>query len=120
MKLISTVHFYCPVCGNMKIDKKDFEDNRCPCGREIRRYTIRVNDKGELEKAKTGVDLLEKYSPRLSYSMAISPRQLPEAMKLWPDSEYVPDKRGDMLLLKVNSRQDKLRKMSERGLIELE
>lgn len=51
---------------------------------------------------------------RYSDAMGINPDMIPEAMKKFPDSNYLPDGR-----LIVRSRADKKKKMKERGLVEL-
>ena len=110
------VYFVCPRCGRMKILYETF-DNKCPCGEQIRKYTI-TYDKTPLEE-KGGVNAMMKENIRHSYAMGISPHQLPEAMRLWPDSKYVPDKTGKVLLLEVRNLHHKLKCAKERGMVEV-
>lgn len=52
---------------------------------------------------------------RFSFAMGVNKRQIPQAMKKYPGSEY--DSRG---FLKIKSRKHKLFEMKRRGLIEFE
>lgn len=75
----------------------------CPeCGRKAKKIISLPN-----------TDLKENI--RYSSAMGVNPRQIPQAMKTYPGSEY--DHKGR---LKVTSRKDKLKKAKERGLSELE
>ena len=75
---------------------------RCVCGKKMARVISLPN-----------TDIVENV--RLSNSMGVNPRQIPEAMRKYPGSEYSPDGR-----LIVHSRKDKLQKMKQRSLVEFE
>ena len=82
----------CPECGAMCKRDKEYELQTC----------------GEF-------DATSKNHVRYSSSMGINPKRIKEAERMYPGSKYTPDGR-----LEINSRQDKLKKMKARGLIEFE
>lgn len=74
----------------------------CECGQEMCKIISLPN-----------TDIVENV--RYSTAMGVNPRQIPQAMKMYPGSVYTPDGR-----LIIRSRKDKLKKMKERGKCELE
>ena len=63
--------------------------------------------------SKVNTDLVN--NERISRSMGVNIRQIPEAMKRYPGSEY--DGRG---YLKIHNRKHKIQEMKRRGLVEFE
>ncbi len=98
--------YQCPNCGTKeevftpKYEPPEFID--CKCGSRKKKIISLPN-----------TDL--KNNERLSNVMGVNPRQIPEAEKRFPGSKYTPE--GKLI---INSRQDKKKKMKERGLTELE
>ena len=80
---------------------------QCSCGSVAMRSFVD-------EMKGTAVDATMKENERMSWSMGVHVDQIPAMMKKYPGSEYCP-KTG---CLKVNNRQDKVRKMKQRGLTE--
>jgi putative FmdB family regulatory protein len=74
----------------------------CKCGARMRKIVSQVNT--DLEQ-----------NVRFSNSMGVSPRQVKEAERLYPGSEYAPDGR-----LIIHSRKEKLERMKQRGYVEFE
>jgi len=72
------------------------------CGRNAKRMFSEFN-----------TDCVER--ERLSNSMGCHPDQIEEFERRFPGSRYTPDGR-----LRTMSRKDKLKKMKERGLVELD
>lgn len=82
---------------------------KCFCGGTAARdVEVELNSAGAFDET-------TKEHIRFSSSMGVNPRQIPEAMKVYPGSEYTADGR-----LIINSRKDKLKKMKERGFVEFE
>jgi len=72
------------------------------CGHWMRRIFSRVN-----------TDLVDR--PRWSNTMGVNPRQIPQAVKLYPGSVY--NEKGQLL---IRNRKHKLFEMKRRGMVELE
>jgi putative FmdB family regulatory protein len=98
--------YKCPNCGTIEevfVQNYDPEQYiKCKCGSRKKKMISLPN-----------TDL--KNNERFSNVMGVNPRQIKEAEKRFPGSKYTPDGR-----LIINSRQDKKKKMKERGLTELE
>lgn len=99
--------FHCVDCDNtLEIFQHKMRPRKkvkcSKCGNMMRRIISRVN-----------TDLKENI--RFSNAMGVNIRQIPEAMRLYPDSEY--DNKGR---LKIYSRKDKLKKMKQRGVTEFD
>jgi len=82
----------CPVCNN--VCKRDYETEF---------------------KSKDSIDCMDR-KERWSRSMGVHPNQIEAAKKLFPGSVYHP-KTGDLL---ISGRADKLRKMKQRNMHEIE
>ena len=99
-------------------------DYKCKCGHTEWVYIQNHKPKRYLKCERCGKKMIKVYGEfntdiinrtRYSNSMGVNPRQIPEAMRVYPGSEYTLDGR-----LIVNSRKDKLKKMKQRGLVEFE
>lgn len=66
------------------------------------------------EKQGCAVDATMKENERWSWSMGVHVNQIPQMERMYPGSKYHPVT-GQ---LQVTSRQDKIKKMKQRGLIE--
>lgn len=64
---------------------------------------------------KAGIDGLMKENVRYSRSMGVRPDMIEEAKKAYPGSEYLPDGR-----LVIHNRSEKLLRMSQRGMEEID
>ena len=105
--------FVCKDCGHFDTFKPvDFrnEKTNCPKCNKLcpRDSTYELQNSGDFTA-------ISKSRVRLSNSMGVHPKRISAAEKRYPGSKYTPDGR-----LIVNSRQDKLRKMKERNLVEFE
>jgi len=105
--------FYCPDCGhfdNICIVSRRNDECECPnckkmCNRDVAH---------EMQNC-SAFDETCKEHIRYSNVMGVLPKRIKEMEKKYPGSRYTPDGR-----LIVNSRQDKLKKMKERGYVEFE
>ncbi|MCJ7828716.1 MAG: zinc ribbon domain-containing protein [Dehalococcoidia bacterium] len=97
---------------------------RCENNHETDKYVHRIRPQRWIKCNKCGKRMVKiislpntnmVHNVRLSSSMGVNPKQIPEAERLYPGSKYTPDGR-----LIVESRKDKLQKMKERNLIEFE
>lgn len=77
-------------------------------------------------KKKTIVRLIGAGSPivvskeRLSKSMAVHPHQVAHAMAAYPGSRYAPPDKSGLCQLVISGRKEKLQRMKQRGLTEVE
>jgi putative FmdB family regulatory protein len=98
--------YRCSNCGNyIEVFTKTYESSTyitCRCGSKAQKIVSLSN---------TDV----KNNERLSSSLGVNPRQIKEAEKKFPGSKYTKDGR-----LIINSRKDKLNKLKQRGMIELD
>lgn len=104
--------YKCNECGKVfdscsTISERD-EPRPCECGSPASRSLV------DEFKGGSSIDCTMKENERWSWSMGVHVNQIPEMQRRYPGSEYHPVT-GQ---LKVSSRQDKIRKMKERGLTE--
>ena len=99
--------YKCGVCEHITSDFRGVEDRDNPvvceiCGCVAKKIISLPN-----------ADLPD--NERWSWSMGVNPKQVSEAMNVYPGSEY--NKKGQ---LKIKNRTHKLREMKRRGLVEQE
>lgn len=100
---------------------------RCDCGRVVEEFTheycppanLVCNGCGGIAQRRLdmelgSVDSQQVENPRWSASMGVEPNQIPDAMRLFPGSEYHPVS-GDLL---IKNRKHKLDEMKRRGYTE--
>ncbi len=93
---------------------------KCACGETVEKF--QKNYRKRLVKCVCGKGMVKVFSQvntdlvnneRWSNAMGVNPRQIPEAMKLYPGSVY--NEKGR---LRVSNRKEKLLRMAERGVHE--
>ena len=106
-------NYYCPVCGNFDIvttiAKRNEKTECLKCGKLCDR-----DIENELQTC-GAFDETCKEHVRWSSSMGVNPNRIAEAERKYPGSRYSPDGR-----LEIIGRKDKLKKLKQRGLVELE
>jgi len=103
--------YKCSKCHTVTDETRTISMRDCPlqcsCGSAAERSLVD-------EMRGSAVDATMKENERWSWSMGVHLDQIPAMVKRYPGSEYCP-KTG---CLRVSSRQDKVRKMEQRGLTE--
>jgi putative FmdB family regulatory protein len=98
--------YECNDCGKQDEDFAMMADCdkpiTCECGGQMDRF---------FSQAATSIAAKERFST----VMGVAPKQIEKAMGMYPGSEYTNDGR-----LIVKSRNDKMRKMAQRGFVEYE
>lgn len=104
--------YHCLVCGKVFDFHSSIAERNilkiCDCGNKAER--------DEATELRTSGDTSVMMShERASYAMGVNLRQIPQAVKLYPGSEY--DSKGRLI---IHSRKHKLFEMRRRGMTEFE
>jgi hypothetical protein len=107
--------FTCRSCGFSE-DREPGQANLtwCPtCGSKS--STSKQMNVGSIPQSRVGVDGIMKENVRYSRSMGVRPDEVAKAERAFPGSEYLPDGR-----LVIHNRLEKVRRMKERGMQEMD